>query len=70
MAGAFGYESEHFDLSMGIGELSLFPEIRKKGRDTIISTSGTSCMTQIKDGTTRQALHPISLVHDRLTGAL
>jgi FAD/FMN-containing dehydrogenase/Fe-S oxidoreductase len=70
MAGAFGYESEHYDLSMGIGELSLFPEVRKRGENCVISTSGTSCMTQIKDGTGKEALHPITLIHKRLSESL
>jgi FAD/FMN-containing dehydrogenase/Fe-S oxidoreductase len=69
MAGAFGYEDEHFELSMKIGDLSLFPQIRDKSDTTIIATSGFSCMTQIKDGTGVEAAHPISLIHERLSAS-
>ncbi|WP_068468161.1 FAD-binding and (Fe-S)-binding domain-containing protein [Candidatus Protochlamydia phocaeensis] len=57
MAGSFGYESEHYDISMKIGELQLFPHIRKSMPDTWIIANGTSCRHQIQDGTGRQALH-------------
>jgi len=66
MAGAFGYEAEHYDLSMQIGELSLFPQVRQVGAEAIISASGFSCMSQITDGTGISANHFISLVHDRI----
>lgn len=66
MAGSFGYEKEHYKLSMKIGELVLFPEIRKCTPDTIISASGTSCRQQIMDGTSRKALHPIEILYDAL----
>src|SRR5208283_5255627 len=59
MAGSFGYEKEHFELSMKIGELILFKEVRKLPSDTIIAAQGTSCRHQIADGTQREALHPI-----------
>ena len=49
MAGSFGYEKEHYTISMQVGELSLFPAIRNEKTDTIISASGTSCRQQIKD---------------------
>ncbi|MGA3012819.1 MAG: FAD-linked oxidase C-terminal domain-containing protein [Bacteroidales bacterium] len=66
MAGSFGYEKEHYDLSMKIGELGLFPEVRKADADTIISAPGTSCRHQIKDGTGRIALHPIEVLFNAL----
>lgn len=66
MAGSFGYEKEHYELSMKIGELVLFPEIRKCPPDTIISASGTSCRQQIIDGTRRKALHPIEILYEAL----
>ncbi|MCE5347465.1 MAG: FAD-binding protein [Bacteroidales bacterium] len=66
MAGSFGYEKEHFDLSNKIGELVLFPEIRKSGNDTIIAAPGTSCRHQIKDGTGRIALHPAVVLYNAL----
>lgn len=59
MAGSFGYEKEHFDLSMKIGELVLFPVVRKAEEETIIVAAGTSCRHQIKDGTAKKALHPV-----------
>ena len=66
MAGSFGYEKEHYELSMEIGELSLFPEIRKAPEKTIIAAPGTSCRQQIKDGTGKDALHPIEILYNAL----
>ena len=66
MAGAFGYEKEHYELSMKVGELVLFPEVRKADKFTIISAPGTSCRHQIKDGTGRIALHPIEVLYQAL----
>jgi len=62
MAGSFGYEKEHFELSMKIGELVLFPTVRKQSEEVIIAAPGTSCRHQIKDGTSRKALHPVEVV--------
>jgi len=62
MAGSFGYEKEHYDVSMKIGELVLFPDVRKAGPETIIAAPGTSCRHQIKDGTGKTALHPIDIL--------
>ncbi len=66
MAGSFGYEKEHYDLSMKIGELVLFPSVRKTEKETLISAPGTSCRHQIKDGTSRDVLHPISILYGAL----
>ncbi|MCD4745977.1 MAG: FAD-binding protein [Bacteroidales bacterium] len=66
MAGSFGYEKEHYELSMKIGELVLFPEIRKTDTKIIIAAAGTSCRHQIKDGTGREALHPIEILYEAL----
>ena len=66
MAGSFGYEKEHYDLSMQIGELILFPAIRKFNNDVIIAAPGTSCRHQIKDGTQRKAKHPAEILFDAL----
>ncbi|MGJ8666038.1 MAG: FAD-binding and (Fe-S)-binding domain-containing protein [Patiriisocius sp.] len=66
MAGSFGYEKEHYQVSMKIGELKLFPSVRKAPATTIIAANGTSCRHQIKDGTQRQALHPISVLKQAL----
>lgn len=62
MAGSFGYEKEHFDLSMKIGELVLFPAVRKAEAEVIIAAPGTSCRHQIKDGTAKRALHPVEVL--------
>lgn len=67
MAGSFGYEKEHYDVSMKIGELVLFPEVRKQNKDTIIAASGTSCRHQIKDGTGRSSQHPVEILFEALT---
>jgi FAD/FMN-containing dehydrogenase/Fe-S oxidoreductase len=61
MAGSFGYDAKKYDLSMKIGELSVFPPIRAAAADTTICAPGTSCRHQIHDGTRRHALHPIEL---------
>jgi FAD/FMN-containing dehydrogenase/Fe-S oxidoreductase len=66
MAGSFGFEKEHFDLSMQIGELVLFPTVRKQPEDVIIAAAGTSCRHQIKDGTNRTALHPVEILYNAL----
>ncbi len=66
MAGSFGYEKEHYDLSMKIGELILFPAVRKEADDVIIAAPGTSCRHQIKDGTGRKALHPVEVLWEAL----
>lgn len=66
MAGSFGYEKEHFELSNQVGELVLFPEVRKADQNTIISAPGTSCRHHIKDGTGRIALHPAVVLYNAL----
>lgn len=68
MAGSFGYEEEHYDISMKIGELVLFPTVRKEAEDTIIVAPGTSCRHQIHDGTGRKALHPVEVLFEALEG--
>ncbi|MEL7471842.1 MAG: FAD-linked oxidase C-terminal domain-containing protein [Planctomycetota bacterium] len=59
MAGSFGYTEDRYDLSMRIGELSLFPSVRAAGEEATIIAPGTSCRHQIADGVARKALHPI-----------
>jgi Fe-S oxidoreductase len=66
MAGSFGYEAEHYEVSMKVGELVLLPEVRKTPNHTIISAPGTSCRHQIKDVTGRIALHPIEVLYNAL----
>jgi Fe-S oxidoreductase len=66
MAGSFGYEKEHYDLSMKIGELVLFPAVRRSDTSTIIAAPGTSCRHHIFDGTKRKAFHPVEILFDAL----
>ncbi len=66
MAGSFGYETEHYELSQQIGELVLFPAVRAASADTFVAAPGTSCRHQIKDATGRIALHPVEILHAAL----
>ena len=66
MAGSFGYEEEHYEVSMQIGEQTLFPAVRKASEETLIAANGTSCRHQIFDGTTRKAVHPVQILADAL----
>ncbi|MFY7826362.1 MAG: FAD-binding and (Fe-S)-binding domain-containing protein [Flectobacillus sp.] len=66
MAGSFGYEKEHYELSNQVGELVLFPTIRQQPEDVIIAASGTSCRHQIHDGTGRTALHAVEILYAAL----
>ena len=67
MAGSFGYEKEHYDLSMQVGEDTLFPKIRNTPKETEIVAAGTSCRHQIFDGTERLAKHPITVLKEALS---
>ena len=69
MAGAFGYEAEHYDASMKMGEASLLPKVREAERDTLVIADGTSCRHQIRDGTGRQALHVAQVLRSALKAA-
>jgi FAD/FMN-containing dehydrogenase/Fe-S oxidoreductase len=62
MAGSFGYEKEHYDTSMQIGELRLFPLVRQSPPDAILVASGTSCRHQLLDGTGVRAVHPVEVL--------
>jgi FAD/FMN-containing dehydrogenase/Fe-S oxidoreductase len=62
MAGSFGYEAEHFDISMRMAELSLLPAVRKVNPETVVVADGTSCRHQIRDGSGREALHVASVL--------
>ncbi|MEP2280558.1 FAD-linked oxidase C-terminal domain-containing protein [Maribacter sp.] len=66
MAGSFGYEEEHYETSMKIGSLKLFPAVNKSSAETIIAANGTSCRHQIFDGTKRIAKHPVSILKEAL----
>jgi Fe-S oxidoreductase len=66
MAGSFGYTADHYDLSMKIGGLTLFPAVNAAPAEAAILAPGTSCRHQIHDGTRRRALHPIEFIASRL----
>ena len=66
MAGSFGYEKEHYEVSMKVGEERLFPAVRKATAETVIAANGTSCRHQIYDGTGRNSHHPITILHQAL----
>lgn len=66
MAGSFGYEAEHYAVSQQVGELVLFPAVRKAKQETLIAAPGTSCRHQIIDGTGRPALHPVEILWQAL----
>jgi Fe-S oxidoreductase len=66
MAGSFGYEKEHYELSMKVGELVLFPAVREEDKETIVVAPGTSCRHQIADGTGRKVLHPVEVLYNAL----
>ena len=69
MAGAFGFEAEHIDVSLKMGELSLLPAVRSAETDTLIIADGTSCRHQIHDGTAREAVHVASVLATALAPA-
>lgn len=68
MAGSFGYEKEHYETSKAIGEMVLFPTVRKATaeKNVIVAAPGTSCRQQILDGTGVKALHPIEIMYNNL----
>ncbi len=80
MAGTFGYEAEHYDLSMKVGELKLFPALRKLGTSPKsqgfgggwegVVSSGAACRMQIRQGTGVKAVHPIMLIADLMSEAV
>ena len=68
MAGSFGYDAEHYDTSMAMGELSLLPAVREADADCLIVADGTSCRHQIKDGASREAIHVARVLEMALAG--
>jgi Fe-S oxidoreductase len=62
MAGSFGFEAEHYDLSMQIGEQRLFPALRAAAPGTLVAATGVSCRQQIGHGVGHRAWHPVELV--------
>jgi FAD/FMN-containing dehydrogenase/Fe-S oxidoreductase len=69
MAGSFGFEAEHYDISMTIGADRLFPAITSSAAGTVVAATGVSCRQQIRHGTERTARHPLELVHEALTAS-
>ena len=72
MAGTFGYEAEHYDLSMKVGELKLLPNLRAldlKNKSWVIASTGAACRMQITQGTGLQTQHPLALLRERLLSA-
>ena len=66
MAGSFGYEAEHYQVSMNVGGLVLFPAVRQASSSDLVAAPGTSCRHQIHDGTGRRALHPAQILRQAL----
>ena len=66
MAGSFGYEAEHYEVSMKMAELSLLPSVRNAPKETLLVADGTSCRHQIADGTGREAVHVARVLADAL----
>jgi Fe-S oxidoreductase len=69
MAGAFGYEARHFDVSLQMAELALLPAVRAAGAETVVVADGTSCRHQIRDGAARDAVHVARVLADCLPGS-
>ncbi|MGH3326391.1 MAG: FAD-binding and (Fe-S)-binding domain-containing protein [Streptomycetales bacterium] len=69
MAGSFGFEADHYDLSMRIGAMRLFPAVEGAGPGALVAATGVSCRQQIEHGTGRRARHPVELLHDAVFGA-
>ena len=69
MAGSFGYEAQHYEMSLKIGELDVLPRMRAAPPDTLLAASGTSCRHQIADGTGREARHLVRILDDAAAGA-
>ncbi|MEU9331743.1 FAD-linked oxidase C-terminal domain-containing protein [Streptomyces sp. NPDC048290] len=67
MAGSFGFESEHYDVSMTVGEDRLFPAVTAEPAETVIVATGVSCRQQIFHGTRRNAWHPVQLIREALS---
>jgi Fe-S oxidoreductase len=66
MAGSFGYEAEHYDVSMKMAEASLLPAVRKAAAEALVVADGTSCRHQIEHGAQREALHVARVLEQAL----
>ena len=70
MAGAFGYEAEHYAMSLKIGELSVLPKMRAAAPETILAACGTSCRHQIADALGREARHIVRILDEASAPAI
>jgi Fe-S oxidoreductase len=66
MAGSFGYEEEHYDISLRMAERRLLPAVRESGPETLVVAAGVSCRQQIRHGTDREVLHPAEVLRDAM----
>ena len=66
MAGSFGFEKEHYDISMQIGQQALFPAVNAKDSDWEVAVTGISCRQQVEHGTGRSARHLVEVLRDAL----
>ena len=66
MAGSFGYEAEHYEISKQIGDLVLIPAVKSLAEDVVIAAAGTSCRHQIADFAHREAKHPVQILREAL----
>jgi Fe-S oxidoreductase len=68
MAGSFGFEAEHYEVSMAVGSDRLFPAVLAEPADTVVAATGVSCRQQIAHGTARRAQHPVELLRSVVAG--
>ena len=68
MAGSFGFEAEHYEVSMSVGADRLFPAVLAEPADTVVAATGVSCRQQIAHGTERRAQHPVELLRSVVAG--
>jgi len=68
MAGSFGYEKEHYEISQAVGEQRLFPALRSEGKEAVVVAAGFSCRMQIAHFTGIRALHPAELLRAPASG--
>jgi Fe-S oxidoreductase len=66
LAGSFGHEAEHYDISLAMGERRLFPAVREQAKEVIIAVAGASCRQQVKHGTGRQVMHPAEILREAI----
>jgi Fe-S oxidoreductase len=67
MAGSFGYEAEHYDISLKMAERKLLPAVREAGEETMVVAAGVSCRQQIEHGSGRKPLHPAEVLRNAIS---